>query len=313
MAVINIDDVYILGETGAEVDKVTGLFTKNENATMGEKEMARLNIAAGGSNDNLLDNAYFVGGGSQLGDGHFPINQRGQTSYSGSTYGIDRWRTWASSTTVSLTASGLTFATGTYSDGLFQYFPQGKIESLYGLTVTASLLLTDGTLYTATGVAAAECWIATEINGGYFGYTNGFLRINLDANKSITIKAVKLEVGTVSTLVNDVPPDFGEELRKCQRYLRYVPLIRSLFTFQSAYTIAVKTLEGIEMEGYPTTATLVQAGTAIQFSNSAWATPTNVAIVAFNYNIPTIQIGLSNALDGVGYILDTVILLSCEL
>ena len=43
-------------------------------------------------NRNLLDNWYFVGGGSQLGDGVFPINQRGQTTFNGNWYGIDRWK-----------------------------------------------------------------------------------------------------------------------------------------------------------------------------------------------------------------------------
>ena len=173
------------------------------------------------SNRNLLDNAYFVGGGSQLGDGVFPINQRGQTSYAGG-YGIDRWRCWQAST-VTLTAAGLTFATGANSDGLFQYFPKGKVESLYGETVTASLLLTDGTLYTATGTASADCWIATSFSGGYFGYicngTEANFRISLNANQSKSIKAVKLELGSVSTLANDIPPDFGAELAKCQRRL----------------------------------------------------------------------------------------------
>ena len=48
---------------------------------------------------NLLDNWYFVGGGSQQGDGQFPINQRGQTSYTvlnGSC--IDRWKLFNSAT-----------------------------------------------------------------------------------------------------------------------------------------------------------------------------------------------------------------------
>lgn len=173
------------------------------------------------SNRNLLDNAYFVGGGSQLGDNIFPINQRGQTSYTGG-YGIDRWRCWQAST-VTLTATGLTFATGASGDGLFQYFPKGKFESLYGKTVTASLLLTDGTLYTATGTASADCWIATSFSGGYFGYicngTEANFRINLDANQSKSIKAAKLEKGTYSTILNDVPHDFGAELAKCQRRL----------------------------------------------------------------------------------------------
>lgn len=313
MAIINVDDAYILNETGAQVDKTTGIPFKNESLTEAEAAQARANIRAGGSNRNLLDNAYFVGGGSQLGDGVFPINQRGLTSYTNTTYLVDRWRMGANTSTVTLTASGLTFATGANADGLFQYFPQGKIESLYGLTVTASLLLTDGTLYTATGVADAACWITTDINGGYFGYTNGYIRLNLDANKSISIKAAKLEVGTVSTLANDPPPDFGEELRKCQRYLRYVPFTRSLFYLEKAYSIAIKTLEGIQMAGTPTAA-LVQAGTVIQISNPpAYATPTGVSVIANYYSTPTVQIGLTAALEGVGEVTETVISLSCEL
>lgn len=202
MAVINVDDIYILDNTGQQVDDAVdyGLFN---------------------SNDNLLDNAYFVGGGSQLGDGVFPINQRGLTSYAGG-YGIDRWRCWQAST-VTLTATGLTFATGANADGLFQYFPKGKFESLYGETVTASLLLTDGTLYTATGTASADCWISKSFSGGYFAYvcngTEANFRINLNANQSKSIKAGKLEKGAYSTLLNDFPPDFGAELAKCQRRL----------------------------------------------------------------------------------------------
>ena len=180
------------------------------------------NFSTSGTNPNLLDNWYFVGGGSQLGDGIFPINQRGQSSYSGG-YGIDRWKCWQASTTT-LTASGLTFATGASGDGLFQYFTQGFYESLYGKTVTVSAII-NGQLYSVTGTASADCWIATQFDGdNYIGYIcNGNeanFRISLNGGgRSATIQAAKLELGTVSTLANDAPPDFGEELRKCQRYL----------------------------------------------------------------------------------------------
>ena len=171
---------------------------------------------------NLLDNWYFVGGGSQNGDGYFPINQRGLSSYNGG-YGIDRWRCWQVSTTT-LTASGLTFATGTSGDGLFQYFPRAFWESLYGKTVTVSAII-NGQLYSATGVASADCWIAVNFDGdNYVGYicngNDANFRVVLEgAGRSATIQAVKLELGTVSTLANDAPPNFGEELAKCQRYL----------------------------------------------------------------------------------------------
>ena len=42
------------------------------------------------------------------------------------------------------------------------------------------------------------------------------------SGKSISIKAVKLELGSRSTLANDVAPNYAEELAKCQRYfVRY--------------------------------------------------------------------------------------------
>lgn len=44
MATINIDDVYILNETGAQVDKSTGLPFKNENLSASEKNQHRKNV-----------------------------------------------------------------------------------------------------------------------------------------------------------------------------------------------------------------------------------------------------------------------------
>lgn len=46
MAYINIDDVHVLNETGAEVDRVTGLPYKDENMTAAEKAQFRVGIAA---------------------------------------------------------------------------------------------------------------------------------------------------------------------------------------------------------------------------------------------------------------------------
>lgn len=226
MPMINIEDAYILDETGAEVDKVTGLFTKNENATMGEKQMARLNIAAGGSNDNLLDNAYFVGGGSQLGDGIFPINQRGQRSYS-ETHGniFDRWTLQGAFAT--LAADAVYFGSTTQDVwGLMQQVPS-CFRFLWGKTVTVSAILDNDVLvqgtYTLPSSGAFDMPAAglggVFINLYSFDGSNIVFRIYTKYTASYHIKAVKLELGTVSTLANDAPPDFGEELRKCQRYL----------------------------------------------------------------------------------------------
>ena len=222
MAIINVDDAYILNEVGAQVDKTTGIPFKNESLTEAEAAQARANIRAGGSNRNLLDNAYFVGGGSQLGDGIFPINQRGQTSYGASTRAFDRWIT-ESGSSVTLSSNGATFSGSTVS-----LYDGAAAANLVGKTVTISAQLGDGTIISGTGVVnllsqdtTIQAWLPTGGYVGFFIFANAqsyqFCRIY--SGSATLIRAVKLELGTVSTLANDPPPDFGEELRKCQRYL----------------------------------------------------------------------------------------------
>lgn len=211
---INIDDAYILDNTGKQVDDAVdyGLFN---------------------SNKNLLDNAYFVGGGSQLGDGVFPINQRGQTQYawSGATC-IDRWLIFSANDTVTLSASGLTLNANDDGGVLGQrikYYPEYSEQPLictflttdnkrivWSFTINTSIAWQGGTL------VLNEC-PDFYLDALYDSSSNtvAFVLAKYFDNipHSITLKAAKLEIGTVSTLANDVPPDFGEELRKCQRYL----------------------------------------------------------------------------------------------
>ena len=44
------------------------------------------------------------------------------------------------------------------------------------------------------------------------------VRFRVDVSTSYEIKCAKLERGIYSTLVNDTPPNYAEELAKCQRY-----------------------------------------------------------------------------------------------
>ena len=193
-------------------------------------------------NENLLDNWYFVGGGSQQGGGQFPINQRRQTSYTGTAgYGIDRW-TVTKNTSLGIIQNGITLSdassTGTVS--LIQYV--NPISKYYGKTVTFSALIESYVLYSVTA-SISEGFINTFIPVPAIGNmlignasSNGCLYVRFGANsfpsgQSATILAAKLELGTRSTLarlvdgkwvLNDPPPNFQQELAKCQRYL--VPL-----------------------------------------------------------------------------------------
>lgn len=206
------------------------------------KQQALRNIG-GRPNRNLLDNAYFIGGGSQQGNGRFPINQRGKTTYTGSVDAIDRW------TLIGANVASITL----HPDGVYQEkissngysgFQQAiLLGDLEGKALTLSSLV-DGELYTVTlnagwtfvddGTALAVVYFqnaSMSLIGGssdrliFRFYYGGSVA---PADTGMTIQAAKLELGPVQTLAYQdedgnwqlfETPDFQEELAKCQRYL----------------------------------------------------------------------------------------------
>ncbi len=197
-------------------------------------------------NRNLLDNWYFVGGGSQLGDGVFPINQRGQTTYSGTGYGVDRWKADLSGA-VTINTDSISFLQAHNYDRFCQVI---NVPPDLPITFTAIVRggnsgriafwdrtrngsfgnkyftgeLSDWTLLTLT-VTIPSTYIQDTLEVRIQGTSQAN-----DEIKAIQIQAVKLELGSEQTLahnegteenpvwvLNEIP-DYGEELRKCQRY-----------------------------------------------------------------------------------------------
>lgn len=176
---------------------------------------------------NLLDNWYFGR----------PVNQRGQTEYTGNVYYIDRWRSWdGDSASLSVVSGGIKIA-GT----LYQYFEPAVFEELWGKTVAISLLFADGTLYTDYFALKRTDWYTVPIkahgldsvqfgiNNNNFGNgNNNFLRVQpaTIGTLSDTILAAKLELGPTQTLAHregdrwvlNEAPKYSRELLDCQRY-----------------------------------------------------------------------------------------------
>ena len=162
----------------------------------GEQIDQAVEIALNGSaGENFLDNAYFVGGGSQQGGGKFPINQMGQTSWSAAGPMFDRWK--LVSGTASLTAAGVTL-NGTMAQVL-ETAPTG--------TTTATAL-------TTTGIV--DCT-----------YDSGAKTFTITGTGE-TFLAAKLELGSTQSLAREDDsgnwhvleiPKYGAELAECQRYL----------------------------------------------------------------------------------------------
>lgn len=194
-------------------------------------------------NPNLLTNWYFIGGGSQQGGEQFPINQRGQTTYSAG----DKTKTiccWLSQyAPMTIQSDGIVITKNALSNG--QFICQ-KIynKALIGKTLTFSVFC-DLTLYGKAfqlQVTADGTWIDMQKNFNDNGvqlcaytfvcpsFTDAlYLRLNFEAGTTAlpTAKlfAAKLELGDVSTLcqeendtliLSDVP-DYMQELMKCYK------------------------------------------------------------------------------------------------
>lgn len=161
------------------------------------------------TNSNLLDNWYFIDGGSQNGDGYFPINTKGQTTYTTSGITIDRWYNDDLSS-IQLHADGL----GIYGSGSISSMYQIlDSKNLYGKTVTASVW--DSTNHLTIGTAVcpqkpASGWnYATIINATVFNIviavkSDGEIRLIIQAKNSASfiISAIKLELGSEQTLLH---------------------------------------------------------------------------------------------------------------
>lgn len=137
------------------------------------------------SNPNLLDNWYFA----------YPVNQRNVSGTIDAVgYFLDRWKLVSGSVTIG--SNGLTL-NGTIVQIL---------EAAVGTDVTASALTTEGVVVAS--------------------YDNNSKTISLTGTGQ-TFVAVKLEIGSQQTLahqdadgnwvLNEIP-DYGEQLRRCQRY-----------------------------------------------------------------------------------------------
>lgn len=179
-------------------------------------------------NPNLLDNWYFGN----------PVNQRGQTGYTGvNTYTIDRWVT---DNTVTVVDGGIMIKRTGHDALFYQYLEDSLINAIAGKVVTYSALTTDGLMTVTTKLppSISSYWntddavqgdlvLDTVKSGAGKIYIRFVFASAVDGTEA-TIKAVKLELGPQQTLahqengvwvLNEIP-DFGEQLRKCQRYLR---------------------------------------------------------------------------------------------
>lgn len=250
---------------------------------------------------NLLDNWYFVGGGSQQGGGQFPINQRGQTNYIGRAMTIDRFLV-ESAGTATVYPGYVEF-----TDTAIQFISLAQLKDLKGKTVTLSALqYYNGQNYlkSATGVVneyTTDTEVYVSLEGGasvsfhifanaqsyqgcrIFGGTNG-----------VHLLAVKLEIGDTQTLahqengvwvLNEIP-NYQQELAKCQRY--FIGFNDSNNYHWVAFGTMATTTDAIVVMPTPvsmrTTPTVEFNDVNVQGDTTIWIPVTGINIQSVNVN-----------------------------
>lgn len=196
------------------------------NLADSDKARARANISAGASNRNLLDNPFFT------------VNQRDFTSVTGTNgvYTVDRWKInngGGTGGTVEVTGEGyIKIVTGSAYTSYQQAFGSNELA---GKTVT--LTVNDsGLLYSVSAVIPART-TSTQTPIDFVYATGKRVRLYVQPTSAAAgymvqfsissggvtavLRAVKLELGSYSTLANDVPPKLREARADCQeRFLR---------------------------------------------------------------------------------------------
>ena len=153
-----------------------------------------------------------------------PINQRGQTSYSPTVY-FDRWKGDGNCT---ISSTGISFTSNFY-----QVLEAERAKYLLGKIITLSVLLGNNIFYSTTMKVPDEIPSSTQTYMGANGLgiaiysNNGNMQIFRSGPKD-NVMAVKLELGSQQTLahqdsdgnwiLNDAPPNYQQELAKCQKY-----------------------------------------------------------------------------------------------
>lgn len=206
------------------------------------------------SNPNLLDNWYFGN----------PVNQRGQTSYTGNGYMIDRW--YADEVVLAISSGAIRVSrssVGQWYARIMQNLETELSKEIAGKTCTLSALVKS-----VSGIGkvqlslfnisdnASTTNIYADLTGGidlitltfvvpesYSGRSLGvFFYPDVDdshRSNGCDVYAVKLELGSQQTLahqdadgnwvLNEIP-DYGEQLTRCQRYYQ-------VFDYTNAYVV----------------------------------------------------------------------------
>ena len=184
------------------------------------------------SNPNLLDNWYFGR----------PVNQRGQTEYTGKGYTVDRWKSESDAITTKVISGGITISTTAESGATeLREYLEYVIPAGTMITISAIVSKTAASKNGVVRVAYTDNQVGLQANLPDRVMDYELVTVSRKATADVkafvfrasngdgyTVHAAKIELGSTQTLahregdkwvLNEIP-DYGEQLRRCQRYCR---------------------------------------------------------------------------------------------
>lgn len=212
------------GDYTAEMVGAQPLLTPGDNISITGNTIA---TKAFPCNPNLLDNWYFGK----------PVNQQGQTSYTGARYSIDRWKILNHTLSIQTGSIKVTCNSAAAQNYALQQLSENLI---LGEQYTISALILENTTTSGISLRNGENASDAILGTGLFSKTftadstvgtqgvgiQFFNRVK-DNNKYFVVRAIKLELGSQQTLahqengvwvLNEIPR-FSDQLAACQRYL----------------------------------------------------------------------------------------------
>ena len=249
----------------ATLDKVAYMGEKNQGAateiinadTLGGRLPSYYAKATKLTPRNLLDNSDFTN----------PVNQRGQTSFKGDNYWIDRWKGASSGSSAILESGiGLTFTATGARNLMIQNFPDGTFT---GKTLTAACCDTNGNILVGSGVfpevgstttaaynAVTGIQLLFEARNGNHGLRIG---LNSTVSEDVTIVWAALYEGEyiAETLPEYQPKGYSAELAECQRYYLQFGQVNAFgFISSSAKSYYMTIQTPVPMRAIPTKVTM---------------------------------------------------------
>ena len=255
--------------------------------------------------------------------------------YTGIGYTIDRWElaVWnANSITMSVEADGVRLIGTSNSANSAQLQESTQLLSFAaGAVVTASILVTalgaNGAyprllLYKSDGTSIGSCIIESvglhtltvaipaDVGNSVILAWGQEASLGGSGNTDMTVKAVKLELGSVQTLahqdangawvLNEIP-DYGEQLRRCQRYCVAFNKYDSFFPFDNNDFIVELP---VPMRAVPT---------IINPQNLANANVTNPTVAWYNIGSNQLRLRSTTSHGGLQAVCDGLVLFSADL